>query len=247
MSEITKESIRQNIWTYMEENNISSFPRPVFNRIPNFKGAEQACCKVLLLREFQTAGTVKVNPDKPQQHARFLTLEANKTLLVPTPRLRSGLFNKITPPPNPSKHVLRICSSSEGVKSYSSKVGLNSKVTVDVVIIGSVAVSLNGRRIGKGEGYADMEFAMMATMGAVNSNTPVITTVHDCQVMESIPDELFGEHDVPVDIIVTPTRIIRCETPFPKPTCILWSLLTDEKLNKIPILRILKEMEKSNH
>ncbi|XP_054721058.1 methenyltetrahydrofolate synthase domain-containing protein-like isoform X2 [Uloborus diversus] len=209
MSEITKESIRQNIWTYMEENNISSFPRPVFNRIPNFKGAEQACCKVLLLREFQTAGTVKVNPDKPQQHARFLTLE--------------------------------------GVKSYSSKVGLNSKVTVDVVIIGSVAVSLNGRRIGKGEGYADMEFAMMATMGAVNSNTPVITTVHDCQVMESIPDELFGEHDVPVDIIVTPTRIIRCETPFPKPTCILWSLLTDEKLNKIPILRILKEMEKSNH
>ena len=43
-------------------------------------------------------------------------------------------------------------------------------------------VYVSGWRIGKGEGYADLEYGMMRCMGAVDENTPVITTVHDCQV-----------------------------------------------------------------
>lgn len=242
--DITKESIRQQIWHYMEKNNIAAFPRPVYHRIPNFRGAEEACDRAGQLAEFKKANVVKVNPDKPQQKIRFLTLEACKTLLVPTPRLRTGLFNKIMPPSR-SKEILHTCSTSEGVRNYSIQVGLNSKIQVDLVIIGSVAVSLSGRRIGKGEGYADMEYAMMVTMGAVCRETPIITIVHDCQVLDSIPDELFGEHDVPVDIIVTPTRVIRCEIQFPKPNNIIWSLLTEEKLNQIPVLRMLKKMQNS--
>lgn len=39
-----------------------------------------------------------------------------------------------------------------------------------------------GFRIGKGEGYADLEYAMMAAMGAVSDSTVVVTIVHDCQV-----------------------------------------------------------------
>lgn len=42
-----------------------------------------------------------------------------------------------------------------------------------------------GLRIGKGEGYADMEYGMMASMGAVNESTVVVTVVHDCQVSQS--------------------------------------------------------------
>jgi 5-formyltetrahydrofolate cyclo-ligase len=37
---LTKSSIRENIWSYLEDNNIAQFPRPVFNRIPNFKVSE---------------------------------------------------------------------------------------------------------------------------------------------------------------------------------------------------------------
>ena len=54
-----------------------------------------------------------------------------------------------------------------------------------------------GYRIGKGEGYADMEYAIMVTMGAVNQDTVVVSTVHDCQVTD-IPDELTDEHDLMV-------------------------------------------------
>lgn len=39
-----------------------------------------------------------------------------------------------------------------------------------------------GFRIGKGEGYADLEYGMMASMGAVDDSTVVVTIVHDCQV-----------------------------------------------------------------
>lgn len=50
----------------------------------------------------------------------------------------------------------------------------------------SLAYSIAGYRIGKGEGYADLEFAMMMKMGAVNQNTIVAVTVHDCQVNKHI-------------------------------------------------------------
>lgn len=57
----------------------------------------------------------------------------------------------------------------------------------------------------------------MTHMKAVNQNTIVITTVHDSQVFDTLPAELFGPHDVPVDIIVTPTEVIHVETRLAKP------------------------------
>ena len=37
----------------------------------------------------------------------------------------------------------------------------------------------------------------------------VVTSVHDAQVVDDIPRGALTKHDVPVDIIVTPTRVIR--------------------------------------
>lgn len=58
------------------------------------------------------------------------------------------------------------------------------------------------------QGFAELEYGILRWMGAVDATTPVITTVHDCQVLEEdIPPGRMLEHDVPVDIIVTPTRV----------------------------------------
>ncbi|XP_074521843.1 methenyltetrahydrofolate synthase domain-containing protein isoform X2 [Halichoeres trimaculatus] len=238
----TKWDIREKVWDYIEENNLANFPRPVHNRIPNFKGATQACNKLADLQEFNSSLTVKVNPDRPQQQARFVTLEARKTLLVPTPRLRTGLFNKITPPQGATKEQLRICASAQGVKDFSVPVGLDAKVKVDLVVVGSVAVSEKGVRIGKGEGFADMEYGMMVSMGAVDESTVVVTVVHDCQVVD-IPEELRESHDLTVDYILTPTRVIQTNSKYPKPGGIIWSKLNTEKLQKIPILKKLRDLE----
>ncbi|XP_045843401.1 methenyltetrahydrofolate synthase domain-containing protein isoform X4 [Meles meles] len=219
---VSKQDIRQQIWDYMESQNLADFPRPVHHRIPNFKGSYLACQNIRELEVFARTQEVKVDPDKPLEGVRLLALQSKKTLLVPTPRLRTGLFNKITPPPGATKDILRKCATSQGVRSYSTPVGLDSRVLVDLVVVGSVAVSEKGWRIGKGEGYADLEYAMMVSMGAVSQGMPVVTIVHDCQVVD-IPEALLEDHDLTVDYILTPTRVIATGCERPKPTGIIWS------------------------
>lgn len=238
----SKWDIRQKVWDYIEENSLANFPRPVHNRIPNFKGAFTACAKVSQLEAFSHTAGVKVDPDKPLEGARLAVLQARKTLLVPTPRLRRGLFNKITPPQGAGKERLRICSSSQGMKHCGVPLGLSAKLKVDLVVVGSVAVSEKGFRIGKGEGYADMEYGMMASLGAVDDSSVVVTIVHDCQVVD-IPEELIENHDLTVDYILTPTRVIKTNCQRPKPPGIIWTKLDTEKLERIPILKRLHALE----
>ncbi|XP_056872405.1 methenyltetrahydrofolate synthase domain-containing protein isoform X4 [Takifugu flavidus] len=285
----SKWDIREKVWAYIESKNLANYPRPVFNRIPNFKGAFTACSRVSELDVFARAAEVKVDPDKPLEGARLAVLQvalwrktthpvsqhimsyfqlstgnsiclvyltilvshlffttrssqAGKTLLVPTPRLRTGLFNKIIPPQGANKQQLHICASSQGVKLFSVPIELDAKLKVDLVVVGSVAVSEKGLRIGKGEGFADMEYGMMASMGALSDSTVVVTIVHDCQILD-IPEELIESHDLTVDYILTPTRVIKTNCQRPKPQGIIWRKLSKEKLEKIPILRRLRAFE----
>ena len=83
---------------------------------------------------------------------------------------------------------------------------------------------------------------MLVTMGAATEKTLVITVVHDCQVMDELPEELFCPYDVTLDFIVTPTRIIECQH-LPKPTGIYWNLLSEEKLEQCPVLKMLRYTE----
>ncbi|KYO37923.1 methenyltetrahydrofolate synthase domain-containing protein isoform X1 [Alligator mississippiensis] len=239
----SKQSIREKIWAHLEASGLAEFPRPVHHRIPNFKGSHQACQAIKELEIFDRTREIKVDPDKPLEGVRLAALQARKTLLVPTPRLRTGLFNQIVPPLGATKEILRKCATSQGVKDYSVPIGLDAKVKVDLVVVGSVAVSEKGWRIGKGEGYADMEYAMMVSMGAVTEDTPVVTIVHDCQVVD-IPEELLGDHDLTVDYILTPTRTIKTNCKRLKPKGIIWQKVSYEILGKIPILKNLRYREK---
>ncbi|CAO2822632.1 unnamed protein product [Amaranthus hypochondriacus] len=97
--------------------------------------------------------------------------------------------------------------TSVGVAKYGRPIGLDEKIKVDLIVIGSVAVDPNtGARLGKGEGFAELEYGMLRYMGAIDDNTLVLTTVHDQQLVDDIPTEKLLVHDVPVDIICTPTR-----------------------------------------
>lgn len=66
-------------------------------------------------------------------------------------------------------------------------------------------------------------------------------TVHDKQLVDDIPVEKLLVHDVPVDIICTPTQVIFTKTTIPKPQGIYWEKLSPEKLGQIRILRELKQ------
>lgn len=68
-----------------------------------------------------------------------------------------------------------------------------------------------------------------------------MTTVHDEQVVTDIPANSLTKHDVPVDIIVTPTRVIRVPNRAPKPSGVFWDLLSPQKLAQIRVLQQLKK------
>ncbi|MFI1290834.1 5-formyltetrahydrofolate cyclo-ligase [Streptomyces sp. NPDC020792] len=105
---------------------------------------------------------------------------------------------------------------------------------VDVVVLGSVAVNRDGARIGKGAGYSDLEFALLTEAGLIRRDTLVVTTVHTLQVIDDpIP---VTDHDVKVDLIITPEEVIECTAPH-RPQGILWDRLDAAKIAAIPALQ----------
>merc|ERR1719291_1562967 len=162
-------------------------------------------------------------------------------LLVPQPRLRTGFFSVLNPAKiDPSKYLY--ACTQQGVVDYGEPIDLDAKIKVDMIVIGSVAVNAaHGGRLGKGEGFAELEYGMLRVMEAIDDATPVVTCIHDCQLVDDIPAEQMLCHDVPVDIICTPTRTIRVERKLPKPTGIYWEKLSPQKLASIRILQKLKQ------
>ena len=238
-----KWEIRQRIWDLMEEKDIARFPRPVHHRIPNFEGADKAAQRLSTLPEFTAAKCIKVNPDTPQRPVRHAVLEQGKILLTPQPRLRTGFFSTIEMAALPSSVQVEQCTSSKGVAKWGTPVSLNDEYTVDLVVVGSTAVCpKTGARVGKGEGFAELEWGILSAQGNLNAATTlVVTTVHDEQVVDDIPAGSLTKHDVPVDVIVTPTKVIRVPNRAPKPSGIFWDLLSPQKLGQIRVLRQLKQ------
>jgi 5-formyltetrahydrofolate cyclo-ligase len=234
-SQITKRKLREETWNYLEQQNIARFPRPVYNRIPNFVGAEKAAIRIRELKEFAKATVVKVNPDAPQAYVRQIVLEERKTLLMPTPRLSAG-FLKLDPKRIP-RQMTRKATSISGAVRIAERIPLSKLPAIDLVVAGSVAVSLEGGRIGKGEGYSEIEYGILRECGLVNDSVRIVTTVHDCQLVDAFPVE---KHDIPVDYVLTPTEMYETHTRLTRPKGIYWELVTDEMLRRMPILEELR-------
>jgi 5-formyltetrahydrofolate cyclo-ligase len=107
---------------------------------------------------------------------------------------------------------------------------------VDLVVCGSVAVNRRGARIGKGGGYSDLEFGLLAQAGLIGPATVLATTVHPLQVVgEALPETA---HDFRLDVIVAGEEVIRCRGAR-RPAGILWDHLDQDKIASVPALAAL--------
>ncbi|KXA89933.1 hypothetical protein AKJ62_02050 [candidate division MSBL1 archaeon SCGC-AAA259D14] len=185
------------------------------------------------LKEFQKATHVKVNPDSPQHPVRKKVVNDGKTLYMPTPRLREG-FLRITPEDVPCGKESKATTIKHS-KKFGEKIDLKDIEEISLVVAGSVAVTKNGKRVGKGGGYSDIEYGILRELEL--GKPPIITTIHPIQIVKNIPTEA---HDISLDWIITPDEIIETNSPFKKPNGINWSILNDEYLKKIPMLKKLK-------
>ncbi len=229
---LDKADVRRRIWALLEEKGVARFPLPAFGRIPNFVGAEEAARRLASTEDWRRAEVVKVNPDSPQRPVRELALAHGRLLIVPTPRLREGFL--LLDPRKVPKEEYAFASTIKGSFKWGSPISPEDMPKVNLVVIGSVAVNRYGDRLGKSEGYSEIEWAIVKEEGKVDEGTPVVTTVHDLQIVKE--DFPTLPYDLPVDLIVTPTKILRAERRREKPRGIYWDLMPSEKVREIPLL-----------
>ncbi|MFQ5702280.1 MAG: 5-formyltetrahydrofolate cyclo-ligase, partial [Acidobacteriota bacterium] len=143
-----KQEARQAVWDSLVEQGQARFPFPPHHRIPNFAGAREAADQLLGLPEFQAARCIKVNPDAPQRPVRLGALRRGIVVYVPAPRLRGG-FKRFDPARIPDDQLAAAASLSRGGR-WAEKVPLADLPEMDLIVTGSVAVTRDGRRCGKG-------------------------------------------------------------------------------------------------
>jgi 5-formyltetrahydrofolate cyclo-ligase len=230
-----KAALRQEIWDAMRAAKVARFPGAA-GRIPNFTGAEAAAERLRTAAEWQASRTLKANPDSAQLPVRQRALEDGKTVYMAVPRLADEQpFFALDPdhlaaPP-------RVAASISGATRSARRITLGELTPVDLVVMGCVAAGEDGSRLGKGGGFADLEYALASAAGLIGPRTLCVTTVHELQLRPAGTIPLTG-HDVAVDLIVTPDRIIDCR-PLHGPRAaagIRWDDLTEQKIAAIPLL-----------
>jgi|SRR5579875_239958 len=214
--------LRRVVWNRLKEVALpdARFHYDFNEFIPDFLGSDRCVEAIGLLPEYRAATTIFIAPDNSLEALRRRALDDGKRLLVWTYGLRRGVLR--IDGHEVSTEDRRLAATLDGMERFGHLLDyaeLSSIGAIDLVVTGAAAVSREGVHFGKGHGYFDLEWGLLAELGVVGQLTPVVAVVHDCQVVdESVP---HAPSDATVDVIVTPSAVLRCG-PLPKPTGLIW-------------------------
>jgi len=186
-----KDLVRKWVWDEMEARDLARFPRPCHGRIPNFVGSKTVPDVLAAQPAYRAARAVFIGPDLALKACRDRVLADGKILAYATPRMRE--FKELHPEGGCTD------SSIRSLKRYGDPL----ETPVSVILVGSVAVDLEGNRIGKGAGYGDREIAWLRERGLIEDGAVRMTAVHPIQVFDDLAP-LMEPTDERVDIILTP-------------------------------------------
>ena len=235
---LSKIEARARVWREMEIRGVGRFPGTP-GRIPNFVGAERAALQLQALRAWREARAVKINPDAPQLPVRRLALREGKVVYMAVPRLRSLECFLELDPHRLGKRALQ-AASIRGAERLGRPVGIDAVPPIDLIVCGAVAVNARGARVGKGGGFSDLEYGLLAEAGRVGPKTPIVTTVHAVQVLPEAIE--MQRHDIPVDVVATPDGLMGLRPDFPRPGGLYRDELAPDKIAAVPVIeRLLRE------
>ena len=208
--------------------------------IPDFIGSDAATDRLVAQDVYARAHYAFVTPDPGLIDLRRRMLLAGKTLVVSTHGIRRG-FYLLDPAKIAPEHAL-YAAWLDGLEHFGTPISLHDillRGRFDLMVTGASAVSHNGVRFGKGHGYFDMEWGMFTDLAVADEATPVVGVVHDTQVVAE--DLTPSATDILVDYIATPTRFLTIQRG-PRPSGITWSMLSEERIGKMPPLQELRGM-----
>lgn len=225
-----KQAVRERVWSQLEQAGVVE--PDVAGYIPDFRGADQAAGRLAALPVWQRARVLKAVPDRAQFPVRVRALETGKLVYMAVPKLAgSEPFYLL----DPGRLIVepRAAADSAVAARVAPEVAMSTMKPIDLVVCGSVAVNTRGTRLGKGAGYSDIEVALLAEAGLIGEQTTIATTVHELQVLdEELPEQ---DHDFRVDLIITPERVIQCET-LRRPPRLNWARLDPAQIAAMPVL-----------
>jgi len=201
MKAYTKNHLRNYIWDSLIDKNLYIPPKLPYGRIPNFKGSTAAAELLRSTPEWNNSKTIFSSPDSAQKKVREFALKDKKLLIMASPKLKKGYL--LIKPDNVEGNE-KSASTINGAFKFGESI--NKFPLVDLVVEGSVAVDMHGNRLGKGGGYGDVEIQHLFNGKSIKNSTPIVTTVHEIQIIDKVPIEA---HDKPINMIVTPKRVIR--------------------------------------
>lgn len=236
-----KDRLRAEIWECLEASGLNI--GPVWSRIPNWVGAEQAAKRLSELDIWQHAKVVKCNPDPPQIAVRLRALYDGKQLYMPVPEFGSGELPWVLLDPEKLARdgvQFEMAATSQGAVSVGQKLGFEDMQPLDLAICGCVAVTKAGGRTGKGGGFADLELGLFRDLGKITADTPIVTTVHSSMVVEDDRLPVLA-HDSLLNWIVTETDAIQTTPNGSQPGGVVWDMVQPDQMADIWFLQALKD------
>lgn len=234
-----KDALRSRIWRRLKDKGLS--PREPFGHIPSFVGADQAAARLARLPIWKSARVIKSNPDTAHAALRLRALQDRKKLYMAVPRLtEERCFVELTAEALEKRGVaLADAALWQGAIKHGRLVSPLEMESIDLVLVGCVAVSRQGGRIGKGAGFADLELGILRELGLLAPEVPIVSAVHSEQIVpgEALP---MQSHDSPLDWIITPEAVIETHSDLPRPQGLDWDRIRPEQYQTIPILKRLK-------
>ena len=236
-----KDRLRREVWESLERSGLNI--GPVWSRIPNWVGADEAARRLSSLPVWKAARVVKCNPDPPQIAVRLRALYDGKLVYMPVPEFGSGDLPWVLLDPRRLEAdgvQFELAATSAGAVQVGQKLRFQDMQPLDLAVCGCIAVTRAGGRTGKGGGFADLELGLFRDLGTMTAQTPIVTTVHSSMV---VPDERLpiAAHDSLLNWIVTEAETIETRVTRPQPSGVLWDLVTADQMDGIWFLAALKE------
>lgn len=197
-----KDVLRNKVWKKIYDNNLSLRENGDYGKIPDFKGKKEAAKLLRNTDEWKNSKTIFCSPDSAQIPIREFALEDNKNLIMASPNLTKGYIFL------DGKNIKNTKEAADKENAFKYQTKVKNYPKIDLVIEGSVAVDKKGHRIGKGKGYGDREIYDLYKRSLINSKTPIITTIHNFQLVDYVPTE---NHDMKINMIVTNDKILKIE------------------------------------
>ncbi|MDR7856559.1 5-formyltetrahydrofolate cyclo-ligase [Tissierella sp.] len=151
-----------------------------------YKEANTIMCFISFANEINTTELIETSIKHGKTVVIPITIPETKELKVSQildfSELEKGYYNILTP----KEEFIRYVDPS----------------TIDLVLVPGVVFAENGYRIGYGGGYYDR------FLSKLDESVAKIAIGFDLQVVDEVPTESF---DIPVDMIITEKRIIKCK------------------------------------